>query len=62
MENKKPLSVENIKFVMPKKGFYGSKEGYEGLIYRVERDGKFDFLAKWVRHDYQPLKYLSNNN
>lgn len=53
-----PISVDDIKKAMPKKGFYKSKEGYEGLVYRVEREGKFDFLAKWVRHDYTPLKYL----
>jgi len=23
----------------------------EGLVYRVERKGKVDFLAKWVRPD-----------
>ena len=42
---------------MPKKGFYGAKNGFEGLVYRVEREGKFDFMAKWVRHDYEQLKY-----
>lgn len=30
----------------------------EGLIYRVERLGKVDFLAKWVRPGYVPGKYL----
>lgn len=30
----------------------------EGIIYRVERKGKVDFLAKYVRHDFEPGKYL----
>lgn len=54
-----PMSVDNIRNVMPKKGMYGAKEGYEGLVYRIEREGKFDFLAKWVRHDYETLKYFN---
>ena len=29
----------------------------EGMVYRVERKGKVDFLAKWVRHDFIPGKY-----
>lgn len=53
-----PICTEDIRKVMPKKGFYGAKDGYEGLVYRVEREGKFDFIAKWVRDDYEPLKYL----
>lgn len=31
---------------------------HEGLVYRVERKGKFDFMAKWVRQDFHPGKYL----
>lgn len=31
---------------------------HEGLIYRVERKGKLDFIAKWVRPDFQAGKYL----
>lgn len=30
----------------------------EGVIYRVERHGKVDFLAKWVRPDFVPGCYL----
>jgi hypothetical protein len=30
----------------------------EGMVYRVERNGQVDFLAKWVRKDYQPGKYI----
>lgn len=30
----------------------------EGLVYRVERNGKVDFLAKWVRPDKEDGTYL----
>jgi ATP-dependent RNA circularization protein (DNA/RNA ligase family) len=33
-------------------------EGIEGIVYRVERFGKVDFLCKYVRSDYVPGKYL----
>lgn len=33
------------------------KENPEGMVYRVERKGKVDFLAKWVRKDFQAGKY-----
>ncbi len=36
-----------------------SEEAPEGLIYRVERNGKVDFLAKYVRQDFVPGRYLS---
>ena len=35
---------------------------HEGLVYRVERKGKLDFLAKWVRPDFDPGKYLPGLN
>jgi len=28
----------------------------EGFVYRCERKGKVDFLAKWVRRDFEPRK------
>lgn len=34
-----------------------SKESPEGMVYRVERKGKVDFLAKWVRQDFEAGKY-----
>lgn len=37
---------------------YAKSEKPEGLVYRVERNGKVDFLAKWVRHDFVAGKYL----
>jgi hypothetical protein len=34
----------------------------EGVVYRVEHEGKVDFLAKWVRPDFEPCKYCSHEN
>ena len=33
------------------RGFHGCLDRPEGAVWRVERDGKFDFLAKWVSPD-----------
>jgi hypothetical protein len=38
-------------------GDHGADEP-EGVVYRVERNGKFDFMAKWVRPDKIDGKYL----
>lgn len=35
---------------------------HEGLVYRVERKGKFDFMAKWVRPDFEAGKFLPGLN
>lgn len=32
----------------------------EGMVFRVERKGEVDFLAKWVRNDFTPGKYCIN--
>lgn len=39
-------------------GFYGAAEQAEGIVYRVERRGDVDFLAKYVRADKVDGKYL----
>lgn len=49
------LPILNLKT----KGFE-SEENPEGIVYRVERRGKVDFLAKWVRHDFPTGKYLTD--
>lgn len=38
-------------------GLHGADEP-EGVVYRVERDGEVDFLAKWVRPDKVDGKWL----
>lgn len=34
-----------------------AKDSPEGLVYRVERKGEFDFMAKYVRQDFEPGIY-----
>jgi hypothetical protein len=45
--NKKTPGIESVE--MP-----------EGMVFRVERMGKVDFLAKWVRPDFSAGKYCIN--
>ena len=39
-----------------------TNEQAEGMVYRVEREGKFDFRAKWVRDDFEAGKLLKGRN
>lgn len=54
------LSQPDIAFAGDTVGFHGSREPVEGAVWRVEREGRVDFLAKYVRHDKVDGKYLSN--
>lgn len=38
--------------------YHGAKEPIEGAVWRVERKGGVDFLAKFVRHGKEDGKYL----
>lgn len=51
-----PLSVERA-MDLHGMGDHGADE-VEGVVYRVERKGQFDFMAKWVRPDKVDGKYL----
>lgn len=52
------ISVEELKPILNMKtNAIWSKELPEGMIFRVERKGKVDFLAKWVRQDFEAGKY-----
>lgn len=46
-------------------GWYGAPWVYnekpEGVVYRCERKGKFDFAAKWVRGDKVDGKYMKDD-
>ncbi len=54
-----PISIKNsIKLLGD--GHYGKPDKPEGFVYRAEREGKVDFLAKWVRHDKEDGKYLDD--
>jgi hypothetical protein len=41
-----------------KNGFHGAIDPVEGMVWRVERDGEFDFMAKFVRPDKVDGAYL----
>ena len=56
-----PISLDKIRpWICAKgfKGFHNALDGPEGVVYRVEREGKVDFVAKWVRPDKVDGKYL----
>lgn len=40
-------------------GKHGATEAVEGAVWRVERDGRVDFLTKWVRPDKRDGRYLT---
>lgn len=55
-----PISVESALAQLGEYGRHGSTEPVEGIVYRCEREGRVDFLAKWVRPDKEDGKYLAN--
>lgn len=55
-----PVKIK-IMSVLQGRGHYGDpEEGPEGFVYRCERDGHVDFLAKYVRADKEDGKYLDS--
>lgn len=55
-----PLSIESALALLGPNGQHGSVEPVEGAVWRVEREGRVDFLAKYVRADKIDGKYLVN--
>ena len=54
-----PIAVDAALELLGEQGHHGALEPVEGAVWRVERRGKFDFLAKFVRPDKQDGKYLA---
>lgn len=54
-----PLSIEAALAAIAEGGFHGAEDGVEGCVWRCERQGEFDFIAKFVRHDKQDGKYFA---
>lgn len=52
-----PLSVE-MAMALHGDGAHGCLDEPEGAVWRVERKGEYDFMAKWVRPDKVDGKYL----
>jgi len=53
------IPVEEAMARLGEFGFYGATEPVEGAMWRVERNGKVDFLCKFVRPDKVDGKYLN---
>lgn len=53
-----PTSVEKAMGILAGDGFHGATEQVEGAIWRVERLGKVDIVAKFVRPDKADGCYL----
>lgn len=48
-----PCSLEKALDLLGEHGCHGALDPAEGVVWRVERHGEFDFMAKFVRHDKQ---------
>jgi hypothetical protein len=55
-----PFSVAQALSLLGEHGFHGALDPVEGVMYRVERQGKVDFLAKYVRSDKIDGCYLES--
>lgn len=53
-----PVTVAAALEALGEFGHHGATDPVEGAVWRVERRGQFDFLAKYVRPDKQDGKYL----
>ena len=54
-----PISIKNAVKLLGC-GHYGKPEKPEGCVWRCEKDGRVEFLAKWVRSDKEDGKYLDS--
>jgi hypothetical protein len=57
-----PVSIETALRLVGPRGHRGALETVEGAVWRVERGGKVDFLAKYVRPDKVDGLYLPERN
>jgi len=53
-----PRSIEDVYRRVAEDNHHGALDEVEGVVYRVERKGVVDFLAKWVRPDKKDGCYL----
>jgi len=53
-----PMAVAAALASLGEYGHHGALDPVEGAIWRVERQGKVDFLAKFVKHDKVDGKYF----
>jgi hypothetical protein len=57
--DEKPLCVEDALAHAQQRNYHGALDPIEGVVYRVERQGRVDFLAKFVRPDKVDGAYLA---
>ena len=62
-----PISVKKIDKLLDKRegelyGYHGALEPVEGAVWRVEREGKVDFLGKYVRAFKEDGKYFNEDH
>lgn len=55
-----PLDIDTVMARLLPYGFYGALDTVEGAVWRVERKGAVDFLAKYVRPDKVDGSYLDS--
>lgn len=55
-----PTSIPGAMEALGTFGFYGALDPVEGAVWRVERNGRVDFLAKYVRPDKVDGLYLDS--
>ena len=53
-----PISIETAIALLGDNGFHGALDPVEGAVWRVERRGEYDFMAKYVRPDKIDGAYL----
>lgn len=56
------MSVEQAVGRLDTFGHHGAMDPAEGVVYRCEREGRVEFMAKWVRPDKVDGKYLAEMN
>jgi hypothetical protein len=57
-----PLPLAEALDLLGDYGHHGAADAAEGVVYRVERKGRFDYLAKYVRPGKVDGKYLPELN
>lgn len=52
------FDVSYVMSALGRNGNYGARDGAEGAVWRLERDGKYQMMAKYVNSFKEPGKYL----
>lgn len=55
-----PCALDRVQLALEDRSHHGALDPIEGAVWRVERRGTVDFLAKWVRPDKADGIYLPN--